>query len=104
MNHKHFIIAAPALVAAAMVLTSAEANAKVPPDDSGPAAVVPHDPPPNPSYDPADNVSRPATSDNAGSSDDTAVEGLQAGAAALGGAGLAFAGMWLYRRRQTHVA
>ena len=55
---------------------------------------MPHDPPPNPSYVPADNVPRPGTSDNAGSSDGTAVdEGLQAGAAALGGAGIAFAGV-----------
>lgn len=38
-----------------------------------------------------------------GPSDDTRVEVLQAGASALGGAGLAFGGMWLYRRRQTAI-
>jgi hypothetical protein len=32
-------------------------------------------------------------------SDDNKAEALQAGASALGGAGLAFGGIWLYRRR-----
>jgi hypothetical protein len=32
--------------------------------------------------------------------DDAKSEAVQAGAAALGGAGLAFAGLWLYRRHQ----
>ncbi|MFC5268122.1 hypothetical protein ACFPJ1_38925 [Kribbella qitaiheensis] len=34
-----------------------------------------------------------------GLSNDGGAEARQAGASALGGAGLAFAGMWLYRRR-----
>ncbi len=106
MNHRRFIIATPALLAAAVVLTSTEANAQVPPDDSGPAAAVPHDPaPPNyPTFDPRSEVSRPSTTNTVASADATAVEALQAGAAALGGAGIAFGGMWLYRRRQTHIA
>ncbi|WP_165554093.1 hypothetical protein [Kribbella capetownensis] len=33
-------------------------------------------------------------------SDDSGAEAVQAGASALAGAGLAFGGMWLYRRRQ----
>lgn len=32
-------------------------------------------------------------------SDDNAAEALQASASALGGAAVAFGGMWLYRRR-----
>jgi LPXTG-motif cell wall-anchored protein len=34
------------------------------------------------------------------SGDDNGVEVLQAGASALGGAGLALGGLWLYRRRR----
>jgi hypothetical protein len=102
MNHSCSIIAVPALAVAAVVLTSAEATAKVPPEDPKPAAVVPHDPgPPNyPSY----QVPAQTSTNTKGSADDTTVEALQAGASAIGGAGIAIAGTWLYRRRQTHIA
>jgi hypothetical protein len=36
-----------------------------------------------------------------GTVDNSRTEELQAGASALGGAGAAFGGMWLYRRRRT---
>lgn len=50
--------------------------------------------------DPACNVP-PLESVTAPSpTDDSGAEVLQAGASALGGAGVAFGGMWLYRRRQ----
>jgi hypothetical protein len=91
MNHRRSIIAISALAAAVVTATATEASAKVPPEDtSRPATVVPHDPPPT------RTVEIPV--------DDNSVETLQAGASALGGAGIALAGMWLYRRRQTHTA
>jgi hypothetical protein len=107
MNHKSSIIVTPALIVAALAFTAAEANAELPADDGGPAAVVPHDPaPPNyPSYAPTYPVpAETSTGSGAGSADDTAAEAFQAAASALGGAGIAFAGMWLYRRRMTHIA
>ncbi|MGW1339835.1 hypothetical protein ACWCOV_02180 [Kribbella sp. NPDC002412] len=105
MNHKYSIIAVPALAVAAVVLAASESSAGVPPEDPGPATTVaPNNPgPPNyPNYD-----IRTSTTTGTGSSssaDDTAVEILQAGAAAIGGAGIALAGTWVYRRRQTHTA
>jgi hypothetical protein len=62
------------------------------------SAVAPHDPaypvPAQPS----------STGSTIVSVDDTASEAFQAAASGLGGAGIAFAGMWLYRRHQTHIA
>jgi hypothetical protein len=107
MNHKRLIITAPVLAVAALAFTSAESNAKLPPDDPRPAAVVPHEagPPTYPTYGPAYAVpTQPSTGADLGVVDDTAAEALQAVASGLGGAGIAFAGMWLYRRRQTHIA
>ncbi len=104
MNHACSIIVVPALALAAVVLTSAQATATVPQEDAAPAAVVPHDPgPPNyPSYEvPVDASANTNTTIPA---DDTAVDVLQAGAFALGGAGIAIAGSWLYRRRQAPIA
>lgn len=91
MNHRGSIIAVAALAAGVATFTTTEASAKVPAEDSSPqAAVVPHDP------QPTWTVEVPV--------DDNMAEGLQAGASALGGAGIALSGLWLYRRRQTHIA
>lgn len=106
MNHKRSIIAVPTLAVATVVLAGADASAKVPVEDRAPVAVVPHDPgPPNyPKY-PAEPA-EPADAALASTSvrDDTTAEALQSGASALGGASLALAGVWLYRRRRIHVA
>ncbi|NIK59840.1 hypothetical protein [Kribbella shirazensis] len=107
MNNKRFILTAPVLAVAALAFTAAESNAKVLPVDPAPAAaILPEPGPPTyPNYEPVPAV--PAQSDITAStvaSDDTASEALQAGASGLGGAAIAFAGMWLYRRHQTHLA
>jgi hypothetical protein len=61
--------------------------------------------PPNyPTYDPAAEVAPQPSTEATVASNDTTTEVLQAGASALGGAGIAFACMWLYRRHQTHIA
>ncbi len=102
MNHRRSIIAVPALAAAVFTLTATEATARVIPEDTAaPRSTVPHDPgPPNyPNYEPAYEV--PAATVSITTPDDNRAEGVQAGAAAIGGAGLALAGMWLYRRRLT---
>jgi hypothetical protein len=52
-----------------------------------------------PNYDPQHEVAPVAAAMAPSPSDDNAAEALQAGASALGGAGLAFGGLWLYRRR-----
>ncbi|WP_432945645.1 hypothetical protein ACQPXM_06105 [Kribbella sp. CA-253562] len=107
MNHKRLIIATPVLAVAALAFTSAQSNAKLPPDDQRPAAVVPKEagPPNYPTSASSYPVpTQPSTDANLSLVDDTAAEALQAGASGLGGAAIAFAGMWLYRRRQTHTA
>jgi hypothetical protein len=107
MNHKRLIVTAPVLAVAALAFTAAESNAKVLPDDPRPTAVVPYEagPPNYPTYDSSSPVpAQPGIDAGLGSVDDTAAEVLRAGASGLGGAGIAFAGIWLYRRRQTHTA
>jgi hypothetical protein len=94
MNRRCYLSAVPALAVAAVVFASAEANAKVPEDASDPAIVVPRDP----------GVPSNEIPIQASTSVDTGGEVLRTGAAALGGAGVAFAGTWLYRRRQAHLA
>ena len=98
MNHKRIIITAPVLAVAALAFTSAESNAKVLPYPA-PAAVAPHDPNPSTYAVPT----QPAATTTI-VSDDNAAEAFQAGASALGGAGIALAAMWLYRRRHIHTA
>jgi hypothetical protein len=101
MNQRYSIIAVPALAVAAVAFTASEATANVPPEEPGPAAVVPRDPGP-PNYPDYSSYQAPISS--SASADGTAVEVLQAGASAVGGAGIAIAGAWLYRRRQAHLA
>jgi hypothetical protein len=87
-----------------MAFSAAEASARVP-DEPRSSAVVP---PPEPTYNfpDYDSVYRPthtqAATDNP--SDGNATGALQLGASALGGAGLALSGLWLYRRRQQPAA
>jgi hypothetical protein len=52
-----------------------------------------------PNYDPQYEVAPVDAAMASSPSDDNGAEALQAGASALGGVGLAFGGMWLYRRR-----
>ena len=91
MNSKRSAAAAFALAIGVTALASSEAWARDP-DKEIPVepAVVLHDP--SPAYDPT-----PAKA--SGTADHSRVEAVQAGASALGGAGVACAAMWLYRRR-----
>ncbi|TCC54383.1 hypothetical protein E0H73_38680 [Kribbella pittospori] len=84
MNRRNSAIAVSALVLGAAAFTATEASAQQPPeprsgDTTAPVSVT-------------QRVQVPV--------DDAAVEAVQAGASAVGGAGLALGGLWLYRRRQ----
>jgi hypothetical protein len=83
MKYIHTLVAVPVLtcgiaLAGAIQASAGEIN---PEDDYRESVVVVHD---------------PASSIEV---DDTVAEGLQAGAGAIGGAGIALAALWGYRRR-----
>jgi hypothetical protein len=83
MKHIRILIAVPALACGVALAGASQASAKYDPESgrAGQAVVVVHDP---------------------GQSiqvDDNVAEALQAGASALGGAGIALAALWAYRRR-----
>jgi hypothetical protein len=105
MNSRRSAIAVLACVLGTAAFASSEAWARDPVKEmpaEQPAVVVPRDPsPPNyPEFDSRNQVS-PAESSGAvaAPSDQTGLEVVQAGASALGGAGVACGVMWLYRRR-----
>jgi hypothetical protein len=121
MNRRHSALALSTCALGAVFLTTTEASAWAPPEPTSPAHSVPVSPPgwPDegsgypksetqrpeynyPNYDPKYEVAPVASTTNQSRSDDNGVEALQAGASALGGAAVACAGMWLYRRR--HLA
>ncbi len=91
MNSKRSALAALALAIGATTLASSEAWARDP-DKEIPVepAVVLHNPSP---------ASDPTPAQTAGTTDHTRIAAVQAGASALGGAGVACGAMWLYRRR-----
>ena len=102
MNSRHSAVVVLALALGAGAFASSEAWARDPVKEEQPASVVPRDPsPPNhPEVDPPHRVSPvESTGTIAASSNDTRLEVVQAGASALGGAGVACGVMWLYRRR-----
>jgi hypothetical protein len=103
MNRTHATLAASVLALSAVGLTATQASARVPDDVPPDTTVAPHDPSASeynyPNYAPQYEVPRGETTTLGNGSDDNAVEVLQAGASALGGAALALGGMWLYRRR-----
>ncbi|TDO54654.1 hypothetical protein EV643_101444 [Kribbella sp. VKM Ac-2527] len=102
MKHRRSVIAVPALTLIVFAIGAADASARVPEEPAETSAVVPHDPHvreynyPEYKLSPAE-YPEPATVTVA--VDDTAVEALQAGASAVGGAGLVLGTLWLYRRR-----
>ena len=84
MKHISTLVAVPVLAFGAVVVAAAQASAtNVDPEPGarGENVVVVHDPGPIVKVD------------------DTIAEGLQAGASAIGGAGIALAAVWAYRRR-----
>lgn len=120
MNRKYTVLALSAVAMGTVVLTTPQASAmpKEPASASvsqnGPAAPPPDWPDEGtgypgsettgpeynyPNYDPAYEVPAVKTVAAQSLSDDNGAEVLQAGASALGGAAVAFGGMWLYRRR-----
>jgi hypothetical protein len=103
MNSTRSAIAVLALAVGGAAFASGEAWARDPvKEEPPPAAVAPGDPgPPSyPAYDsPAQQSSAQSSGTVAASSYQTGPEIVQAGASALGGAGVACGVMWLYRRR-----
>jgi hypothetical protein len=91
MNSKRSAVAALALAIGATALASSEAWARDP-DKEIPVepAVVLHDP--GPGHD-------PTPANTSATEDHSRIAAVQAGASALGGAGVACGAMWLYRRR-----
>ena len=83
MKYIRTLVAVPVLTCGIALASATQASARdIDPDDKyREAVVVVHDP------GPAIEV------------DDTFAEGLQAGASAIGGAGIALAALWAYRRR-----
>jgi hypothetical protein len=105
MYYRRSVIAVPALALITLAIGASEASAGVPEEPVGTSAVVPHDPPVREHNYPKEEElgtvgsSEPATISVAVPVDDNAAEALQAGASALGGAGLVLGSLWLYRRR-----
>jgi hypothetical protein len=84
MKRRNSIVAASALALGACAFTATAASAQQPPDtDSGGTAAAP--------------TAQWLQVDDAG------VEVIRAGASAIGGAGVALGGVWLYRRRHAPV-
>jgi len=84
MKHRYTILALPVLACGAIVAGSAEASARpIDPESQYRGSVVIVDQP-----GPTRQVQV----------DDNVTEAVQTGAGVLGGAGLAMAGIWLYRR------
>jgi hypothetical protein len=109
MNRSSIIVSVPAIVLGIMALGAPTSSAVEVDPDSGTHSRVgrPAETPP-PQYDHTYNYPEykldpvlPAPNPHQVSIevDDQGAEALQAGASALGGAAIAFAGMWLHRRR-----
>jgi hypothetical protein len=103
MNRTYSAIAVSALALGAAALTATEASAQLDPD-SGSGYATPDCWYANhpvcevvPAVVPVEGALGESLSD------DNGAEALQAGVSALGGAGLAFGGLWLYRRRQVRA-
>ncbi|MFC5263660.1 hypothetical protein ACFPJ1_16220 [Kribbella qitaiheensis] len=118
MNRRYSALALSAVAMGAVVLTTTEASATKDPGGGSTSQAVPNSSPdwpdegagypradakgsePNyPNYDPKYEVTPVQAATGQSASDDNAAEALQASASALGGAAVAFGGMWLYRRR-----
>jgi hypothetical protein len=120
MNRRYSALALSALATGAVVLAATEASAmtKDPGGSGSMSQGVPDSSPVSPdegsgypgsgskspeynypNYDPKYQVAPVKAAVGQSLSDDNGVEVLQAGASALGGAGVAFGAMWLYRRR-----
>ena len=102
MNHARTAIAVSALALSATALGATEASAQLAPEPRSGYTTTPDC---HWAYHPVcDEVPVPVLPVEAaldpGSSDDSGAETMQAGASALGGAGIALSAVWIYRRRQ----
>jgi hypothetical protein len=83
MKHIHTLVAVPVLTCGIALAGATQASAReINPEDTYRSVVVVHDPGP----------------------DDTIAEALQAGASAIGGAGIALVALGAYRRRHPMLA
>jgi hypothetical protein len=119
MNRRYSALALSAFALGAVVLTATEASAMTEDSGAGSRSQAVPNPSPDwpdegagypgsetrnseynyPNHDPKYEVTPVQAATGQSTSDDNAAEALQASASALGGAGVAFGGMWLYRRR-----
>jgi hypothetical protein len=108
MNRSSIIVSVPAIVVGVMALGASISSAvEVDPENGTRGGVSSPATSPTPQADHPYNYPEyaldpvvPAANSRARIEvDDQGAEALQAGASALGGAGIAFVGMWLYRRR-----
>jgi hypothetical protein len=99
MNRRYSAIAVSALALGAAVLTANEASARLEPEPESRYTTPQCNYPNHPVCEvvPAEGPFEATLAES--SSDGNGTEALQMGASALGGAGLAFGGLWLYRRR-----
>jgi hypothetical protein len=121
MNHRYSALAMSAFAMGAVVLTTTDASAMLKDPDGGSTAAPTstYDWPDEgsgypgsetkspeynyPNYDPKYEVAPVEAVTAPSQSADNGFDGAQLGASALGGAGVAFGGMWLYRRRHVLV-
>ena len=95
MNRKHSALALTFFAMGALALTAPEASARLKDPDRGyTSCTYPENPTCN--TPPLEAMTTTSSTTSSTSSD---FQPAQLGASALGGAGAAFAGMWLYRRR-----
>lgn len=105
MNRTYSALALSALAMGAVVLTATDAAAMLKDPDRGTTAAPatadawPDEGSGYPIYDPTYKVPSVQAELAQDPSDDNGFDGVQLGASAVGGAGVALAGVWLYRRR-----
>lgn len=99
MNRRYSAVAASALALGAAALTATEASAQLDPDRGSGYATLECWYANHPVCEVVPAVAPVEAALGQSPSDGNGAEALQAGASALGGAALAFGGLWLYRRR-----
>ena len=99
MNRRYSAIAVSALALGAAALTATNASAGVDPRPEPRDTTAECNYPNHPLCKVVPVVATPRAATDHSAWDDYGAGALEAGASALGGAGIAFGGMWLYRRR-----
>jgi len=99
MNRRYSAIGVSALALGAAALTATEASARLEPDPADRYTTPQCNYPYHPVCELVPEVGPFEAAPIQSPSDGEGAEALRMGASALGGAGLAFGGLWLYRRR-----